>query len=208
MNKKIIDDFFSELSRNLKKVKGSIKIFLTGAAAGSLLGGVRPSLDIDFAISCGKKYFIEAQNAIQWTSALSGIAVNFSEDIDRWSQITFLDYKRHAIAYKRFGKVLVMLLEPTYWSIGKITRYLDPDVDDLVMVFKKQRTSALELAKLWARALRESPRSSASFSFKTHVEHFFKTYGRVIWGNRFSPDKYILAFYGAAGIKGDLGGIL
>ncbi len=203
MNKKVIDNFFFELSRNLKKVNGSIKIFLTGAAAGSLLGGVRSSIDIDFAISCGKKYFIEAQNAIQRTSAVSGIAVNFSEDIDRWSQITFLDYKRHAIPYKRFGKAQVVLLEPAYWSIGKIARYLDPDVDDLVRVFKKQRTSALRLANLWGKALAKSPRSSASFSFKTHVDHFFKTYGRVIWGNRFNPDKYILTFYGAAGIKGD-----
>lgn len=201
MNKKNIDDFFSKLSQNSKKVKGGMKIFLTGAAAGSLLGGARPSLDIDFAVSCDKKYFTDAENAIERTSAVSGIAVNFSEDIDRWSQITFLDYKRHAIPYKRFGKVLVTLLEPAYWSIGKITRYLDPDVDDLVRVFKKQRAPALKLAKLWGKALRKSPRSSASFSFKTHVKHFFRTYGRVIWGNEFSPDKYILFFYGAAGIN-------
>ena len=67
-----------------------------------------------------------------------------------------------------------MLLEPAYWSIGKIARYLDPDVDDLVRVFKKQRVPALKLAKLWGKALAKSPRSSASFSFKKHVEHFLE----------------------------------
>lgn len=201
MNKKNIDDFFSKLSQNSQNVKGGIKIFLTGAAAGSLLGGARPSLDIDFALTCDKKDFIDAQNAIERTSAVSGIPVNFSEDIDRWSQITFLDYKRHAMPYKRFGKVLVVILEPVYWSIGKIARYLDPDVDDLVRVFKKQRVPALKLAKLWGKALAKSPRSSASFGFKTHVEHFFRTYGRVIWGNEFSPDKHILVFYGVAGVN-------
>lgn len=200
MNKKNINDFFSKLSQNSKKIKGGMKIFLTGAAAGNLLGGARPSLDIDFAVSCARKHFADAQNAIERTSAVSGIAVNFSEDIDRWSQITFLDYKRHATPYRRFGEVVVMLLEPAYWSIGKIARYLDPDVNDLVNVFKKQRVPALRLAKLWGKALARSPRSSASFSFKTHVEHFFRTYGRVIWGNKFSPDEYIAVFYGAAGI--------
>ena len=153
MNKKNIDDFFSKLGQNSNKVKGGMKIFLTGCAAGNLLGGARPSLDIDFAVRCDKKYFADAQDAIERTSAVSGVAVNFSEDIDRWSQITFLDYKRHAIPYKRFGRVIVMLLEPAYWSIGKIARYLDPDVDDLVRVFRKQRVPALKLAKLWGKAL-------------------------------------------------------
>lgn len=201
MNKKNIDDFFSKLSQNSKRVKGGIKIFLTGAAAGNILGAARPSLDIDFAVSCGRKYFTDAQNAIERTSSISGIAVNFSEDIDRWSQITFLDYRRHATLYRRFGKVVVMLLDPAYWSIGKIARYLDPDVDDLVGVLKKQRVPALKLAKLWAKALAKSPRSSASFSFKTHVEHFFRTYGRIIWGNEFNPEEYISVFYVAAGIN-------
>src|SRR3989344_5508257 len=133
MNQKQIDRFFQALNENIKDAaKRKIKIVLTGAAAGTLMGGNRPSIDIDFGIECDKKYSKNIEAAIKKASDISGIAVNFSEDIDRWSEITFLDYKRHTKRYKTFGAVEVSILSPDYWSIGKFTRYLGPDVDDLV----------------------------------------------------------------------------
>lgn len=202
MNKKQIDRFFRVLDRTIRAecgLKQKIKVILTGAAAGVLLGGNRPSMDIDFAISADKRHLDRIEEAIKKSSDITGIPANFSEDIDRWSQITFLDYKKHIIPYKSFGVAEVFILSPLYWSIGKVTRYLDPDVDDLVTVLKNNSVSALELAKLWGKALRKSPRSAASFLFRTHVGHFFKTYGIVIWGKKFDQNKCLQAFYSSSG---------
>ncbi len=195
MDRRQIDKFFLAVSQNIKDIpRGKIKIILTGAAAGTLMGGNRPSIGIDFSIEHNKKYAQYVESAIKQASSITGIAVNFSEDIDRWSQITFLDYKRHTVPYKTFGAVEVSILYCAYWSIGKITRYLDPDVDDLVKVLKSNSVSAKTLAKLWGKALLESPRSTVSFAFKTHVEHFLKAYGSVIWGRDFNPDECISTF--------------
>ena len=132
-------------------------------------------------------------NAVRRASDVTGIAVNFSEDIDRWSQITFLDYRKHTIAYKTFGRIAVFVLSPSYWSIGKIARYLDPDVDDLVKVLKTNPVNPPELAGLWGRALTNSPRSTASFTFKKHAEHFLRTYGATIWGKGFDREDCLKA---------------
>ncbi|MBI4335685.1 MAG: hypothetical protein HY589_03410 [Candidatus Omnitrophica bacterium] len=202
MNQKQIDRFFQTLNQNIKEGrKGKIEIILTGAAAGILMGGNRPSIDIDFAIECDKRHLKDMEDAIRNTSDVTGIAVNFSEDIDRWSQITFLDYKTHTRVYKTFGAVKVSVLSPAYWSIGKLARYLDPDVDDMVRVFKNNPVSCLELAILWGKALLKSPRSSASSMFKKHVEHFFKTYGLSIWGKDYEENKCLETFYKMCGIN-------
>lgn len=202
MDKRQIDKFFQALAQGLKgTVKRKIKIILTGAAAGVLMGGNRPSVDIDFAIDCDKKYFNDVGDAIKKASNITGIPANFSEDIDRWSQITFLDYKRHTLPYKTFGNIQISILSPDYWSIGKITRYIDPDVDDLVKVLKNNPVSPLKLAKLWGKALLKSPRSSTSFTFKMHAEHFLRTYGASIWGSSYDADRCLHIFWNTAGIK-------
>jgi len=202
MNQRQIDRFFQALNENIKDTaKGKIKIILTGAAAGILMGGNRPSIDIDFGIECNKKYLKNMEAAIKRASDITGIAVNFSEDIDRWSQITFLDYKRHTQPYKTFGAVEVSILSPDYWSIGKLTRYLDPDVYDLVKILKNNPVSCLQLARLLGKALLKSPRSTASFTFKKHVEHFFRVYGASIWAEDYNQDKCLEAFHRACGIK-------
>lgn len=195
MKKRQIDNFFILLNKNLKDVKDiHLKVILTGAAAGILLGGDRPSLDIDFAIECKRRFLEYIEEAIKKISIISGIEVNFSEDIDRWSQITFLDYKRHTIPYKTFGTVEVTILSPEYWAIGKLARYLDPDVDDLIKVLRNNHTDPLKLAELLGRALLNSPRSSSTYLFKNNVEHFFRSYGTAIWGKGFDCDRCLLNF--------------
>lgn len=195
MNKTQVNKFFQALNQEIEAtIGGKIKIILTGAIAGILMGGNRPSIDIDFAICCDRKYFQKVEDAIKKVSRITGIAVNFSEDIDRWSQITFLDYKKHTLLYKTFGKIEVSVLSPDYWSIGKIARYLEPDIDDLVKVLKNNRPSPLRLARLWGKALRKSPRSSASFVFKRQAEHFLRTYGSYIWGKDYDQEECLAAF--------------
>jgi len=52
LNRRLINRFFKILSSNLEE---KARVILTGAAAGNLLGDVRPSNDIDFAINFGPR---------------------------------------------------------------------------------------------------------------------------------------------------------
>lgn len=200
MNRRQIDTFFRALSEQFNE---ELVVLLTGAAAGTIWGQVRPSVDIDFAVQVrrrDKETWAKLEAAIERTVKLTGIQANYAEDIDRWGLITLLDYKRRARPYRRFGLLQVRLLDPAYWSIGKMTRYLDPDVRDMVQVFKRQKIPADRLARLWGRALKRSPRSAALIQFRRQVEDFLRTYGRTIWGKKFDAGKTQRRFYREAGI--------
>jgi len=126
MNRRQIDTFFRVLAEQSNE---KVTILLTGAAAGAVWGHVRPSVDVDFAVQLrtrGKKTWEKVEAAIERTVRLTGIQANYAEDIDRWGLITLLDYKRRARPYRRFGLLQVRLLDPAYWSVGKMTRYLAP----------------------------------------------------------------------------------
>jgi hypothetical protein len=114
--------------------------------------------------------------------------------------ISLLDYQRTAIPYKKFGTVDVRTLDPVYWSIGKFTRYLKPDIQDLIIVLKKKKVPPAKLAKTLGKALRQSPPSTQGFQFRRHVEQFLKEYGRKIWGPKFDPAVFIRNFHKQAGI--------
>ena len=197
MSPRQIDRFFRILAQ---EVGEPARVILTGAAAGSLWGYVRPSLDIDFAIQTVRRRptrWTSVEQAIERTVRRTGIRVNYAEDIDRWSPISLLDYQRHTRLYRRLGVLQVRLMDPAYWSIGKISRYLDPDVRDLIKVLRTQRVSATRLVNLWGRALRRSPRSLAMTQFHRQAEHFLSTHGRAIWGKHFEADQAIARFHRA-----------
>ena len=201
MSPRAIDRFFRTLAREFK---APATLIVTGAAAGSLWGHIRPSQDIDFGVQlvgsdpAGWERF---QAAADRTVQQTGIQVNYAEDIDRWSSITLLDYRRHTEPYRRFGKLSVRLLDPVYWSIGKLGRYFDLDVDDVVTVLRRKHVPAASAISVWARALRASPRSTACTQFRNQAEHFLRTYGRTIWGRTFDPEAAIRRFHRAAGIR-------
>ncbi|MGH7772162.1 MAG: hypothetical protein ACREQA_07970 [Candidatus Binatia bacterium] len=200
MNRRQIDRFFQVLSEQFNE---ELVVLLTGAAAGTIWGQVRPSVDVDFAVQVrrrDKKAWEKLEAAIERTVKLTGTQANYAEDIDRWGLITLLDYKRRTHPYRRFGLLQVRLLDPAYWSIGKMTRYLDPDVRDMVQVFKRQKVPADRLARLWGRALKRSPRSAVLFQFRRQVEDFLKTYGPTIWGRKFDLGRTMRRFYREAGI--------
>lgn len=200
MNQRQIDRFFQVLSRQFNE---DVVVLLTGAAAGTIWGQARPSVDVDFAVQMRRpndETWEKLEAAIERTVKLTGIQANYAEDIDRWGLITLLDYKRRTHPYRRFGRLQVRLLDPGYWSIGKMTRYLDPDVTDMVRVFKRQKIPAGRLARLWGRALKRSPRSTALLQFRRQVEDFLRTYGPTIWGRKFDAGKTMRRFYKAAGI--------
>ena len=199
MNKREVGRFFKILGA-LYPEKGTV--FVTGAAAGAFYGRVRPTADIDFALRLGRKAAAAKEeawsaftNAVAEARARTGIDVQYAEDIDRWSSITLLDYDRHTRAVGRFGKLEERLLEPAYWAIGKLSRYLDSDVRDLVIVFRRTRTSWRKLAPLLGKALRKRPKSTACFSFRRQVEDFLKIHGKEIWGKNYSAQEAIALFH-------------
>ena len=201
MTPRAIDRFFRTLA---KEFGGSATIIVTGAAAASLWGRIRPSQDIDFGIQLGSRSpagWERFQEAVRRAVQRTGIQVNYAQDLDRWGSITLLDYRRHTLPYRRFGKLNVRLLDPLYWSIGKLGRYLGLDVDDVVKVLRRRRIPAASVIRVWARALRASPKSTALTQFRIQVEHFLRTYGRAIWGRRFDPEAAVRQFHRAAGLR-------
>ena len=195
MSPRQIEQFFGALALELAQ---PATVILTGAAAGSLWGHVRPSLNIDFAIRPtrhGTANWTRVEEAVARTTQRTGISVNYAEDIDRWGAISLMDYAKQTRPYRRFGALRVRLLDPAYWSIGKISRYLDPDVQDLVGVFTRQPMTTKRLLTIWAKALRASPPSTACTLFRQQAEHFLRTYGARIWGTRFNADDTVRQFH-------------
>ncbi|OGR80144.1 MAG: hypothetical protein A3I11_04710 [Elusimicrobia bacterium RIFCSPLOWO2_02_FULL_39_32] len=199
MEKRQIERFFQILSRF---VPGKCKVILTGAAAGSLLGSVRLSRDIDFALEFlgNKDDWEKLEEAIHKTEQLTGVPAQYAQDISRWGMVSLLDYKKHTTLYRGFNLLEVRILEPAYWSLGKISRFLDPDIQDMISVFKKQKISQDKLVTIWGRALKSSPPSSHLFQFKRQAEEFLRVWGKSIWGQQFNFDKTVQLFYKEAGI--------
>lgn len=201
MHPRRIERFFRTLDREFGR---PATIVLTGAAAGSLLGRIRPSQDIDFSVALASRspeVWEAFQAAVERAVRETGIQANYAEDIDRWSAITLLDYRRHTVRWRRIGQVTVRVLDPVYWSIGKVGRYLELDVEDLVAVLRRTRTPLARLLAVWARALRASPRSTAVTQFRRQAEHFLRSYGRTVWGRRFDADGAVRRFHQAAGVR-------
>ena len=189
-----VDRFFRVLSTHLHE---PAQVIVTGAAAAALWGAARSSLDVDFAITLvreGEEGWDRVEEAVAKTTALTTLAANYSEDIDRWGAVTLMDYRRHTTRYRRFGTVDVRLLEPAYWSIGKVTRYLESDIRDMIAVFTSRRVPAARVIRVWARAIRASPRSAALSLVCRQAEHFLTTHGRAVWGDRFDPQMAVKQF--------------
>lgn len=200
MTSRQIDRFLATLARELGV---PARAFVTGASAAALWGRVRPSLDINLGLELRagtKATWADVETAVERTTRLTGVPTNVAADIDRWGMITLLDYRRSSRLYRRFGRLEVRLLHPVNWSIGKLTRYLDPDIRDVAQVFRVREVAAAAAARTWGRALRASPPSSAQFQFRRNVEDFFTREGRAIWGRGFEPDAAARAFRRAAGI--------
>lgn len=190
MRKRQIDFFFLELS---KALSFRADIILLGASAGSLMGHIRPSLDIDFEIRMKGKNKDKSglEEKILKTAEKAGVAVNFSEDVSHWSMVSYLDYRRTARPYKKFGKLNVKLIAPEYWTIGKMARYLALDARDVAAIIKKQGIKPGPLVGLWRRALDSSGLCLELGQFKKHAAHFLKSHGRKLWGKGFDLEIYV-----------------
>jgi hypothetical protein len=204
LNLALLDAFFEELAR---RVPSPVKVILTGGAEALLLGSSRPTADIDFGIALSVAGGTEdhswgmVEAAVAEASRAAGVAVQYSADIDRWSMVAMPNYRRHTQPYRRYGRVTVHLLEPAYWAVPKLARYLDTDQLDLQVVLQAQRVQPQHLARVCGRALRASPRSTALFLFRQHVEDFLRTRGASVWGEGFDAEAAVTVFHRAAGIR-------
>ncbi len=164
-----------------------------------LLGGSRPTGDVDFSVVM-PVLSSEVERAIAEAAQATGVAVQYSTDIDRWSQVAIPKARRKTRFYNRFGPLTVHLLDPKCWAVYKLARYLDSDVADLLSVLKRQRVSWIALARLCGESLRASPRSTQLYLFRRQVEHFFKQHGGKLWGKSFKSDRAVAVFHRAAKI--------
>lgn len=178
-----VRQFFDELD---KRINVPIRVILTGGAAAVLQGVSRATFDIDFELQLRKTDELEKiQKAIEETGRVTGIIPQYAEDIDRWSSIALPGKKSRR--YAKIGKIEVRLLDPTYWAIGKFSRYLSSDVQDLLTVFRHTKIKPESLARLLGKALGLSPASSSQTIFRRQVESFFDSYTGDIWGSSTDP---------------------
>ena len=202
MQRALIHRFFKELNQELKR---PADVILTGAAAGSLLGVGRSSLDIDFQIKIlpGKKRTnsFEVRNAIQRAAEKIGIAVNYSEDIGHWSMIDLMDYEKTSLPCPRVGQLHIRIMAPGHWTIGKMARFLEVDIQDVQRIIKRREIKSGDLIPLWGRAFRSSRLSLELGIFRRNVAYFIKRYGKRVWGKKFGTEKGIALFQSSCGIK-------
>lgn len=191
MKKTDIDRFFKLLSQ---KTKEPLKIYLTGGVAAWLMGGNRPTEDIDFSLQNFHSPWEKVEQLIREVSQQTGIFVEFSEDISRWGMIGYPKFIKEASLYNKFGTIYVYYLEPTIWSVGKISRYTADDISDMEIVFRKKKIKPEKLLKTWAIALHESPPSSEKRLFIKKIADFLKNSGPKIWGANFNIEKSIQTF--------------
>ena len=190
MKPRQINFFFKTLDQKLQ-LKG--EVILLGASAGALMGHIRPSLDIDFEIRTrGSQRTV--QQAIQSASEIAGVAVNYSENVGGGSRINYLDYRKTAIFYKKIGKLNIRLIAPEYWTIGKMARFLDLDLKDIIKIIRRKKIKPERLILIWAKAIRSSDLSLELGQFRDHVLYFLKVYGKKIWGKKFNLNQTIEIF--------------
>ena len=174
---------------------------LTGGGEAMLLGGSRATGDVDFQLVVPARHrgrWSEVEAAVATAAEAVGVAVQFSDDIDRWSSISIPASRRRTRPLWRIGRLTVRLLEPSCWAVYKLARYLQQDQEDLVAVLRREAVSATVFARLCGVCLRTSPRSTQLALFRRQVEHFFRAFGVRIWGVRFDPEPVIDVFLRAA----------
>lgn len=193
--------FFSALARRLPC---RVKLVLTGGSEAMVLGGRRPTGDIDFGLVVpgGRQgSWPEIEAAVAAAAREAGVAVQYSTDIDRWSPVAIPSGKLKTRPHRRIGPLTVHILDPYCWAVYKLARYLDSDIEDLLAVLRRQKVSSRGLARLCGRSLRFSPRSTHLFLFRRQVEHFFREHGTEVWGKKFDGEPTIAVFHRAAGIQ-------
>ena len=115
--------------------------------------------------------------------------------------IHLLDYRQSALAYRQIGRLRLKVMEPAHWTIGKMGRFLEVDIRDVIRMTQRKKLKPEKLIGLWGRALHSSPLSMNLGIFGRNVTYFIKHYGKHVWGKDFNADKMIALFEKTAGIQ-------
>ena len=199
MNPRQILAFFKQLDQELN---ARARVIVVGASAGALMGHIRPSFDIDFEIRLAKTSRgarSRLEQSILKSAETSGVAVNYSENVGGWSMINYLDYRKTAVFYKNTGKIQIKLIAPEYWTIGKMTRFLELDIQDMLKIIRRKKIPAGRLIKIWAKAANASDLSLELGQFRDHVVYFLKHYSCRLWTKTANPEKLTRSFLKAIG---------
>ncbi len=191
MTPRKILSFFKRLDQRLNR---SAEVIIVGASAGSLMGHIRPSFDIDFEIrvkgSKAASVRADLEAAIHAAIDEAGVAVNYSENVGGWSMISYLNYRKTAVLYQKVGKLNLKLIAPEYWTIGKMTRFLELDIQDMIKIIRGKKIPPERLIKIWIAAVKASDLSLELGQFRDHVVYFLKKHGRRIWGKNTDVEKW------------------
>jgi len=85
-----------------------------------LLGGIRPTRDLDFALVVAEQFEADwpaVEAAVAEARDEAGIAFQYATDIDRWSSVSIPAARRRTRAFRRIGLLSVHLLAPTCWAV-------------------------------------------------------------------------------------------
>jgi hypothetical protein len=184
MRPKDIDRFFALLS---KRIPFPVTVLLTGGGAAILLGVSRATQDLDFQITLTRATAARRQTfqqAVEEVEKTTGIMAQYDASIETWSSIAWPSPRPKSSLYRRFGSIHVRILDPLWWSVGKIARYLSYDVSDVITVLKRMNVKPEETMRTWGKALGRSPLSNMQSIFKRQVFDFVARHGRAVWGPR------------------------
>jgi len=109
---------------------------------------------LDFQVSFKKKsssFSQVFQVAIEAVAKETGIAAQYDAAIESWSSISWPQARPKSRLYRNFGPVEVRILDPLWWAVGKLARYLKYDISDLVIVLKATHTKPEVAAKVWGK---------------------------------------------------------
>jgi hypothetical protein len=174
--KEDIDLFFNKLSAF---VEDEIDIYLLGGCALIILGASRMTQDIDFEVRGASDDTIEK---IQQYCNTENVPINFSEDAGKWGMIKINNNRNTTLPYDKFGNITVRIFDPYDMCVGKIERFTDIDIQDVIFLIKKFSMKPEEILSVLAKALKESVKSEKNFLFRKQVESFIKTYSNKLWG--------------------------
>ena len=193
-----IDSFFKLLA---KEISFPVTVILTGGGAAILSGVSRATQDLDFQITLPRATAARRlvfQQAIEEVEKKTGIAAQYDASIETWSSIAWPSAKAKSSRYRRFGPIDVRILDPLWWSVGKIARYLTYDVSDVVTVFRQMKIKPEIAMRNWGKALGRSPLSNMQSIFKRQAFDFLSRHGSTIWGSNLDKEKLQNIFLTAA----------
>lgn len=139
---KQLESFLQELGKRYPK---SATLYLLGGSALVLLGGNRPTLDIDYVGIDIPGLWDELQHLIDELASEMGLkvdAVPYQEMIP-----PLADAANRHIRVGEYGRIHVYIFDPYGIALGKLDRGFPSDLEDVVFLIRRNLISLTQLEK-------------------------------------------------------------